>query len=372
MPDKIIIRPYRLIIRDHVSYTVSVSCKSLITFPGIITYPLSAVFVAGLINAPSLMKGEYVLTILWAIGFLTLWLGVIPGIGLWRTWKSAKDNPAMTGFRTLQIDDNGVHIHGEGFESHVAWQSFKTVLETKSYVILSRTNEAHIVPTSAFSTPEDATIFAEQARAHIANAVHAQTGVFYENQPVPNMPTSPFPYDLKSPPYVITFRTFSFMVLRVNLRPFYNPITAGCLFVLWVFVYGWLYRHDLMDGRWEDAFRSASISAVTYLLLPPLSILLGWQKTRNMQVVTNERHLAISQGGIHATGHGYDVYFAWRDLKRMEQFGGVMLFYTPPRGAIPLPNSSFTDKAAARAFYDQALASFNAAKLPAAKSALDG
>lgn len=370
--NEFITKPYHLAVRDHVTYAADIYYKGLISLPGIICYPLSAIFVAGLVTAPAIMKGDFAATVLLAAGFIAIWLIVIPGISLWQIWKSIKGSPATTGFRTLQADDKGVHVRGEEFETHLTWQSFKKVVETKSYVALMRSNEAHIVPNSAFYTPADAKLFAEHARSHLANTKNSQTAAFYDDQPVIHKPSHPDAKSLQSPSFIIDLRTFASLVFRINFHLLYNTIAATCLFIIWIAVFGWLYRYDLMDGYWNDAIRSASIPAIIYLLLPVMSILLGWRKTHNSPLVKNDRYVAISPDAIHTTGYGYDVRFAWRDLKRMERFGSVTLFYTLPRGAIPLPDSAFPDKSAAKAFYDQALAYFNAAKTAAAKSALDG
>jgi hypothetical protein len=370
MADNIIIKPYRLTVSNHVAHAADVYYKPLISFPGIITYPLIALFVAGLITAPSLMKGEYAGTILWAFGFISLIFIVIPGISLWHIWKSTKASPTATGLRTLQADGNGVRVQGEGFEAHLTWQSFKKVVETKSYVSLMRSGEAHIIPNSAFYTSADAKIFAEQARSHLANVENAQTAVFYDEQPTVHKSGHTDSDSLQSPPFVIGLRAFACLLVRVNLSLLYNPFTAICLFIIWIAVYSWLYRYDLMDGYWADALRAASTPVAIYLLTLLLLIALPWQMNRKAMIVTKARHVAISPEHIHATGHGFDVRLNWRDLKRLEIFAGVILFYTNPRGAIPLPTSAFLDKASAQAFYDQALVYFNAAKA-AAKSTPD-
>jgi hypothetical protein len=370
MTDNIIIKPYRLAVSDHVAHAADVYYKPLISFPGILTYPLIALFVGGLITSPSLMKGEYAGTILWAFGFIALIFIVIPGISLWQIWRSAKANPTATGLRTLEANDKGVRVQGEGFEAHLTWQSFNKVVETKSYVSLMRSGEAHMIPNSAFYTPADAKIFAEQARSHLVNVKNSKISAFYDEQPIIDKSGHTDSDSLQSPPFVIGLRTFACLLIRVNLNLLYNPITATCLLIIWIAAYGWLYRYDLMDGYWADAVRAASVPVAIYILMPLLVTALSWQMNRKAMIVTKARHVAISPDHIHATGHGFDVRLNWRDLKRLEIFAGVILFYTAPRGAIPLPISAFRDKASAQAFYDQALVYFNAAKA-AAKSTPD-
>lgn len=160
MTDRIIIKPYCLTVRDYIALVVDTYYRPIVTLPGIATYPLIAILLACMLSAPSLSHGKYLNTALWILAQLAVWLIIIPGFSLWQVWKTAKSSTAALATRTLQYNDEGVHIQGEGFDSHLTWSSFHKIIETKSYLYLMRIREAHIVPISAFQTPVDAQDFA--------------------------------------------------------------------------------------------------------------------------------------------------------------------------------------------------------------------
>ena len=128
-------------------------------------------------------------------------------------------------------------------------------------------------------------------------------------------------------------------------------------------LYAAMWRDDLLAGRYE-AFVAASITvAVVVLFLPILLIPLSWKKSQKIPTVMGKRRVVIGPDHVRGIGDGYNAQFAWRDLRRVVRTRKLLACYTVPHGMIVVPASAFATRAEADAFFDQAKAWADAARV---------
>lgn len=367
--NEITTNPFSLAMWDYMLYSLHVFYRGLLRFPRGVFFLAIIIMVPLAFGYDDLASGDYMTFALWMVGSLIFWLGFIPLLSLTTTWRSLRKNAQAFSLRTAHLTPDHLILAGPTYDAKLTWLGFKRIEQSQSMVFLYHGNAAHLVPKSAFNTPEIAKRFYDLAKQHTANAKHKQVGAFYGAEGSIDYHDA---NSLSTRAYRISFGAFFIYYMQIMYAAFSRPFNIAVILLADFGMNSFFNRYELISGNWNQILISSlTTTLAVYILMPPAVSVLAWLVSRRSPAAKGERLFSLNREGIIATGATYTVNLSWASLSRLDKRFGQMVFYTGPYTGIVIPFSAFPDKAAAEAFYAQALAYFNAAKTPATKSALD-
>lgn len=363
MTDDIITKPFRLTLKDHIVFTTVTYYRNLFLTPWALVYAGLIFGLPALIFMDDLRDG-YVLSALPTVGWMAAcWLILVPVLQMYRVRQTYLTSPLVNSEHTMRLSESGLRVVGAAFDSETRWANFRRLREnrTKIFIYLSAFT-AHIVPKSAFLTDTDAQSFSARAKAAIAGSRHAIAEVFTAPLETPAS-------EWQSLPHRYTFglhvKTYARLTRAALLRPLVLLICPGALVAISL----WRYREAIAGGNWNDAIPeligAAAFFLIFFIVFPYVMAPLTWLSARRLAGTKGPRTVSLLPDRIVAHGDSYHAELQWSALKGVRKGWGYILVFTRPNCAIAIPTSAFADKAAAQAFYKQALAYFNATRLPA-------
>ncbi len=349
-------------------------------YEGLLRLPRGPIVAALILAAPALLlykdllRGQSVIDALaWLAFLLSLWLVLLPGLGVFRVWSTGRTVEPQPSTLTLAEDYaayDSPEIHGK-----IAWANVSRVLVYRRHIaIFVQAGVAWLAPKDAFATPEDAAAFAAFAIQKQKAARHKHVQAFSAAiTPAAIPPDGTAPDSLTSPPFTLRFHHFLLIYLigyYVSCRRVTTVlILAGAVLGMpW-----WLYHHLASAGSWPEfwqlsAVTAAAIAGAIFVVMPPILATAGWFSIRNRKASIVSRHVTISSDSLASDGQTFDGGMAWKRVRHISRPFGLMLFWTGPCTALPLADKAFASKADADAFYQTAREYWRAA----AKSTLDG
>ncbi|WP_443749843.1 YcxB family protein [Asticcacaulis solisilvae] len=343
---------------DYAAYAIRTFYRSLLTVKGGLFHLVIAALAILRFALPPLMRGDIAGALPGLLGYPAIILIAGPCLFAARVLWGARTSPIQRAPRVVAFSPDAMTITRGGLDATLGWGTFRTVYETRGAIYLMRVVEAHIVPKSAFASPELARQAAAHARHHIKYATDKATRVFYDSP----APAAPAEDERVSPSFELTFRLFAEIFLRNRYRSVGAVAAQFAAAALVIAAYAWIWRYDLSNGEYGGFLMASGIVVSAILILPVLLIPVSWKMSQKVPTVMGLRQVAMTPSYVRGFGKDYDARFAWQDLRRVVRTSGALFCYTRPNGMVVVPASAFATQAEADAFFDQARAWADAAR----------
>lgn len=344
---------------DHVRYVVLNYYRNLIRWPMSAYYLGMMLICIASLSVTRWFDGDIHGATVRAGGIVAFWLIGIPIINAVLTWRIVRKTANATAPRSVSFGEDGIQASGEAFDIRYSWAQFRRIDQDRmNLYLVVRPQGAFIIPKQTFASPEATKEAYGLARTHIRNAQHKQIRTFYD--PVAEKPTAlPSEEGVVSPAYRLTFGLFLPLYLRTALPRIATIMCVSALGGLGFYaVLDW-DRFDVLDLATEVSIWLPIV--VILALLPFIFMPISWMVSRRQPSAQGERHIVLTPQHLRQTAGSHDVKLVWKQVRKIVMTRGTLFFYIP-RGIIAMPVNAFVDKAEARAFYDQAVTYWQAAK----------
>ena len=352
-------RPFAPTLGDYAAYTFSAFYGQILRGRLGLFHGVCALLIAISLSSDPLLRGDILGALPGLLGYPAFLFVVAPILGMVKILWTAKTVPGMRAERTVRLSPDAVTIRNGNLDVTLAWNTFRTVLDTRKAIYLLRATEGQIILKSAFASPDIARQAVAYARHHVKYASDRKTKVFYETA----VAAAPSADERVSPPFDMTFKLFSAMSLRNRFRSVGAVLGLMPTVIGIILFYAWLWRADLMDGHYMT-FLTASLGFMAFFLLaaPILAIPLSWKLSQKVPTGMGKRQVAMTADYVRSFGDGFDTRFGWRELRRVARNRKCLFCYVRPQGIIAVPSTAFATQAEADAFFDQAKAWADAAR----------
>jgi hypothetical protein len=373
MADDIITKPFSLTKTDYRGLHIYGLTRSMLSFPLVLLLVSNIFLIPYLMSEDQIDAGDWSSFGLWVAAFAAFWLIIIPILSLLVAQKQLKGISHITKTRIVRFTESDISLKGDDFEHVMNWQSLKKVVETRKAIYLfTKSASGFIIPKNALEVQSDVKAILALAKRQIAKVKRKKISDLEIDIGNAHSLTG-----LQSPPFHLTSVRFFILYMSQTYAVFLTPLNL-LIFIVIALVFGfWSQRFEVFYGKimpyqWLTSLQPFLWGIPVILIALPFFAPLSWLLIRRQPASRGERRVSVTPSDIQMVGTSYFMRMNWIDIVKIRRRLGMMLFFAKPRGIILIPFSAFPDKAAAKAFYGQALSYFKAAKSTAAKSALDG
>lgn len=349
---------FRPTLGDHLRFLIVSYYRNLVRWPRGAMYAALTVGLPLAGNFQDLIQHRFsgiCLQIVLLAGLFTL---LLPALSVVLVWWSFKRNASLSCERFARLTDRSFVVEGSGLFSELTWNNFYRAERRNRHIFLYLSaSQAHLIPVSAFDTPELADAFLRRARELIAQSSHAQAAVF--DTPVTPSPTEP---EFQSQPYHRTFANH----LRLYLTRQYLwsglAVAVSVIPVVVIWLKGWVPTAERGDrGLWTSLVTIVILTCLAFIM-PPVSLSIMWWMSRRHPSSKGSRVAALIGDRLVIHGPSFHSEVKLGDFRWVRWTPELMKFSIRPGIAIGVPVSAFETPAQARAFFDQAFARWQAAR----------
>ncbi len=343
-------QPFSLSQADYIAYYKATYFRTFGILPWGPTNWLFLVAMPGYAAYTTLMDGAQIIGAVILLITLLLWTVAMPALGAAATRYSFAHTPFARTSMIASASNAAFTLEGPDICVRRRWRGMRGATVMGDLICLTDA-AATLVPRSAFATPEAFDAFTEACKRHITDARA-------DAEPVPDFAaTTPRPGALASLPYTLGKRPSAVQALTLFLEGLRNPSVWLALGLGTLGTAAALY----MEGV-------ASFGAALALAVPSILVFAGlmtvcaWQGIRQRPSSRAMRRLTIDEHRLRSEDEGVDFAIAWPLVRHIDRRFGVLRFRLTPSRALFVPLSAFPSRDAAKAFHDQALAWWQAAK----------